>query len=142
MATPSSSLISPPSNFRIEAILHGTSWDLPSNNVLTYAFHNFGGNWSSREQSAVNSAFKAWENVANIDFVRINSSGSFTQSSADIAFVASGTKLLQEGAAGVAFYPRSVIVDPEVAGASYTTAQYPNAAGDIFIDNPEVPGFN
>ena len=112
----------------IDGLLDRSGWIQEGDNVvLTWSAHNSGGSWSATELALVRKAFAAWSNVANIGFTEVPGGGSFRFSSADIAFVASGSKLaFYEDAVGLAFLP---FYDPSptpLFGQVFSVSEYPH----------------
>ena len=149
MATPVSNSVNLTGNFNIDRLIQGSSWSLPSNDVITYSLHNVVTNsvWTQAEINAVDSAFATWEAVANIDFVRLGgpNGSAFLFSPADIAVGFTGSDLsdlIQPGVLGLAVFPDPFFVNNDflpalsnVVGFTVTRNDYPKPEGDIFIDD-------
>ena len=151
MAIPVSNSVSLTGNPDIDFLIQGSSWSLPSNNVLTYSLHNIVENsaWFPQEIEAVRNAFDAWEAVANIKFERVGGApnGVPENTSADIAISFTGFTLsviADPRTLGLGVFPDPIFVDnsflpflasPDVFNTSFTRVDYPKPEGDIFIDD-------
>ncbi|MBI1731574.1 MAG: M10 family metallopeptidase C-terminal domain-containing protein [Gammaproteobacteria bacterium] len=144
MAETSTTLVSLTGNPAIDGLLDRSSWLADGDGVvLTWSAHNAGGAWTSAELILVRAAFDAWSAVANVDFVELESNDSYRFTTADIAMVATGDRLIRlEDAVGLAFLP---IFDPSptpLFGFVFTFEEYPHPEGDIFIDDPGTGSYS
>jgi hypothetical protein len=134
----------------INGLVQGGSWQFGSGpRILTFSFNinddrdalgniipGPGGAWTPALIDAVNRALGEWSKVANINFQNIASGNYYFQSSADLALTLTGNDLQAAvGAVGLGVFP-----DPDYAAglrdlAGYSAAEYPNPAGDVFLDN-------
>jgi Ca2+-binding RTX toxin-like protein len=145
MATASGGSISQTNDSLIDGLLQGNVWSFPSGpRVITYSLNQtgYGGSWTQPMSVAVDSAFAAWEAVANIDFQRVTSGTYSWQSSADIAVGLTGSQQsTQWGSIGYADFPNSAENSVDRAdlgsllGQTFTTANYAHPEGDIYLDN-------
>jgi Ca2+-binding RTX toxin-like protein len=145
MANPSGGSVSKTNDPLIDGLLQGNSWTFSSDpHVITYSLNQtgYGGAWTAQMSAAVDTAFAAWEAVANVDFQRINSGTYSWQSSADIAVGLTGSQQsTQWNSIGYANFPNSAenSIDRtdlgSLLGQNFTAANYAHPEGDIYLDN-------
>src|SRR5258706_3123918 len=117
---------------RIDGLVQGFRWDFGSGpRVLTYTLDYTGfqaGSWSASRIAAVDQAYQAWSNVANIQFQRIGVGGNFFSSPADLAVGLSGNAL------GSSVLSIGVFPDP-IFAAQIRSSSWPRPEGDILLDD-------
>jgi hypothetical protein len=134
----------------VNGLVHGGSWQFGAGpRTLTYSFNindgydavgnlipGSGGAWTTTLVDAVTRALGEWSKVANISFQNISSGIYYFQSSADLALTLTGSDLQSAvGAVGFGIFPDPVYADALRDAQGFTAGEYPNPAGDVFLDN-------
>lgn len=134
----------------INGLVQGGSWQFGGGpRTLTYSFNindahdafgnlipGPGGTWTAALVDAVTRALGEWSKVANINFQNISSGIYYFQSNADLALTLTGNDLqAASGAVGLGVLPDPAHAAEVRDSAGFTAAEYPNPAGDVFLDN-------
>jgi serralysin len=146
-------------DYRIDNLTYGDKWNLAADRTVTYSLHiaTYNHYWSSDEIATTDAAFQAWENVANINFVREGSwypwvegiNSPILTSSSDIVVMHAGSELndvfeidgtvlgASMGLGSLATFQSLYDVYNASGMISFdvNSSTYPNIAGDILIND-------
>jgi serralysin len=139
MATPVETSVSLSGTNYIDGLLFGSSWQFDGIRELTYAFYDSDvATWTADRQAVVASALQTISDVANVTFREVDTTTSFTNATADMAF---RFKTLTDDS-GLEALGEAYIPDPTVVTISIpqndlglTRDTYPNAEGDVIISD-------
>jgi serralysin len=141
MATPVGNSVPLTGNAYIDGLTQGSMWQTSSNHEITYSYwHNLdeGYYWTADQIAAVDTAFQAWENVANVDFVDKFPSGTFFNNNTDISIIQGELEDLP--ASGIAVFPDPAYADSLLWSLGVNPSSYPTVEGDIVYDYDQAFG--
>lgn len=128
----------------VNGLTNGTYWSLGVNRTVTWSMADYAGvGWNASVAGPViDSVLSKFSEVANINFSYAGYSTSPFVSSANMVFVET-TKAAYLGmseALAWAYFPNEPLADNLVKLYGFTAIQYPNSAGDVWLNmaRPEI----
>lgn len=142
MASSTYSLLTPSSDPWVNGLTNGTYWSLGSNRTVTWSMADFAGDsWNASVAGPViESVLSKYAEVANINFSYIGYSSAPGISTANMTFVETSLAAYMgySGALAWAYFPNEPLADYMVTFSGATATQYPNSAGDVWL-NASLP---